>query len=215
LASYSGHESAIRALTYDPLGRTLISGSADQTIRLWYPNQQMDSITLKGHTGTVRALAFANMTLASASDDGTVKLWPPAAGKFWKPHPAKEPITLKGHAGEVCYLVASGKVIGPEAGRVPTILVSGGQDGSIILWDPVSAQMRASLKGHKDAVTALALHPQGRDLISGGLDAALLRWQNAKNQTNMPPRFAAPPMVTATNNGFQPDEDRRPEKVAR
>ena len=51
--------------------------------------------TLKGHTGWVTSVAFSpdGKRLASASDDGTVKVWDAATGQ--------EALTLKGHTGRV------------------------------------------------------------------------------------------------------------------
>jgi WD40 repeat protein len=45
-------------------------------VRLWdSAGQQL--LALRGHTGTVRALAFSpdGYRLASAADDGTIKVW--------------------------------------------------------------------------------------------------------------------------------------------
>lgn len=56
---------------------TLVSSSADQTIRLWNIDQQRNIKTLRGHDWEVRDLEFftGRQNVLSGSKDGTVKLW--------------------------------------------------------------------------------------------------------------------------------------------
>ena len=57
----------------------------------WSPELQL----LEGHSSWVNAIAFSQdgQLLASASDDGTVRLWDPATGEHKQ--------TLQGHSGPV------------------------------------------------------------------------------------------------------------------
>ncbi len=159
LARLEGHQAAVRSLAFAPHGRHLASGSADQTIRVWNIASATATI-LKGHAGTVRAVVYTNAgTVASAAEDGTVKLWDLAQ--------AGERETLRGHTSDLWALAIS------PGGR---LLVSGGQDKTVRIWDAATGQARGILHGHKDAITALAIHPQGKDLLSGSLDTAVLRW---------------------------------------
>jgi WD40 repeat protein len=75
--------------------------------------------TLKGHAGPVYAVAFApdGKRLATASEDGTVKLWEVTAGR--------ELNTLKGQTGGV-WAVA----FAPDG----KTLAAGGEERSVNLW---------------------------------------------------------------------------------
>ena len=72
-----GHAHFVRSLTFGPDGRTLASGSADETVRLWDIDTGTHKRTLSGHTAEVTGVAFSpdGQTLASGSADGTVLLW--------------------------------------------------------------------------------------------------------------------------------------------
>ena len=60
-----------------------------------------------------------------------------------------------------------------------TLLASGGEDGTVRLWDPATGQAGPPLEGHADGVQALAAVPLpgGRTLLaSGGSDGTVRLW---------------------------------------
>jgi WD40 repeat protein len=95
LQSYLHHHSRVVAVTFSPEGKTLASGSADATVRLWdVTTRQPLGDPLRGHSKDVLSVAFSpdGKTLASASQDGTVRLWDVAThhprGEPTRPNPA-------------------------------------------------------------------------------------------------------------------------------
>ncbi|MCJ0871086.1 WD40 repeat domain-containing serine/threonine protein kinase [Streptomyces sp. AP-93] len=110
---------------------------------------------LGGHTGEVGCLAFApdGTTLASGSNDGTVRLWDVATGRTIT--------TYRGHTDNVMSLAYS-----PDG----QTLYSGGFDKTLRRWDlrtgkPMS--VAASYGGEQDYVSCLAFSPDGETLAVG------------------------------------------------
>ena len=72
-----GHRDAVTATIFWPDGKTMATGSLDQTIRIWDTATQRLVRVLHGHTHGVTKLALLpdNRTLVSSSIDGTVRFW--------------------------------------------------------------------------------------------------------------------------------------------
>ncbi|OCQ90706.1 hypothetical protein BCD64_28575 [Nostoc sp. MBR 210] len=77
LHSLTGHSHIVRSLTISIDGQWLISGSWDQTIKIWHLETGRLIRTLKGHTDRVYAIALSpdEQIIASGSADKTIKLW--------------------------------------------------------------------------------------------------------------------------------------------
>ncbi|MEH0541762.1 helix-turn-helix domain-containing protein [Streptomyces sp. B21-105] len=116
---------------------------------------------LTGHHKAVNSVVFGpgRRLLASASSDGTVRLWDVAARRAVG--------VLAGHHGPVRSVSFS-----PD-GRT---LASAGSDGTIRLWSVSGRRQIAALTGHRGPVRAVSFSPDGRTVASAGQDGTVRLW---------------------------------------
>ena len=131
--------------------------------------------TLKGHTNAVVAVAFSpdSKTLASASYDGTLKLWDMTTGK--------ERATLgeyKGCLGCVAFS-PDGKTLASGAIGSPVYFPD---LKNVKLWDVATGKVRTTLKGHEGFVHSVAFSPDGKTLASVSGDKTVKLWDVATDK---------------------------------
>jgi len=164
---------------HNPTRQLLVTGSSDQTVRVWDAETGHTLYMLRGqprvlaaHTIGQRPLAQPTSQpiiphdpgwwLAAAGYDGLIHLWQGQGHQTDGTHRV-----LHGARGPL-YAVA----ISPDGRSV----AGGGYDRTIYLWDGASGQLRQTFHGHTNRVYALVFHPDGKRLVSGSGDGTVRLW---------------------------------------
>ena len=162
-----GHTRWVTAVDISPDRRRVVSGSRDNTLRVWNLVSGESLHTLEGHEDYVEAVAITpdGRQVVSGSVDKSLRVWDLASGECLR--------TLEGHTGGVTAVV-----ITPDGRQV----VSGSWDNTLRVWDLASGECLRTLEGHKLEVVAVAITPDGRQVISGSLDGTLRVWDLASGE---------------------------------
>ena len=180
LQSLRGHTGPICAIDFHPNGETLVSGSADQTVRLWKIKNQEAQLAqiLHGHTDEVVAITFSpnGHFFASADGNQSIRLWETATGRCQR--------ILQGCTSGINILAFSNTPDGSSP-----VLLSGDDDSNLYGWDIARLQTQpfkhveytqphfALTSVPPNGIYALAYSPESGILAAGGTEPILQLWQ--------------------------------------
>ncbi|MBD2354613.1 hypothetical protein H6G41_08210 [Tolypothrix sp. FACHB-123] len=156
-----GHSDSVKALALTSDGKYVISGSDDNTLKVW--NWQTGELlrTLNNHSSSVQALALTSdgKYVISGSDDNTLKVWNWQTGELLR--------TLNGYSDWVkaLALTSDGKYV-----------ISGSDDNTLKVWNWQTGELLRTLEGHSSWVYAVAWSADSKYVISGSGDNTLKVW---------------------------------------
>ena len=158
-------ETFFYSIAWSPDGKFLASGSYQRGVYVW--EVATGTCHWIGHTPPtiIRRIEWSpdGTRLASCGDDGSVCLWQTSDGTLL----AK----LHKHRG-----LAASVAWSPDGTRLASGDGSSGK-GELFIWDARSGERLSALQGLIEGVYAIAWHPVGKLLISGGSDGRLCWWE--------------------------------------
>jgi WD40 repeat protein/serine/threonine protein kinase len=157
----SSSRTAFDTIRFSPDGQLLYSNGDDKTVRAW----RVSDVTLvERYPLPVEALDFAcspdGLRLALACEDRTMRLLSLETS---------ECIDMSADFRDALNCI--------EWSLDGQIIVAGGADGLICVWEAEHATPLHTLRGHQSAVRAIALHPDREVLASGGIDGSIRVWK--------------------------------------
>ncbi|KAE9385621.1 hypothetical protein BT96DRAFT_574609 [Gymnopus androsaceus JB14] len=155
------HEDEVNSVAFSPDGTQIVSGSGDQSVRIWDASTGKEMHKLEGHTDQVTSVAFSpdGTQIVSGSGDQSFRIWDASTGK--------EMHKLEGHTDWVTSVAFS-----PDG----TQIVSGSGDQSVRIWDASTGKEMHKLEGHTHWVTSVAFSPDGTQIVSGSGDQSVRIW---------------------------------------
>ena len=163
----TGHSGEIYCAKFHPSGNLLASAGFERNIFLWTVYGECDNINvMTGHTGAIVQLCFnqSGDNLYTASTDKTVGMFDSMTGQRIK--------RMKGHTSYVNSVDC--------ARNDKPLVVSGGDDCQIKVWDPRRRQAVTSLNNDYQ-VTAVQFNEDPTQIITAGIDNDLKIWDTRKN----------------------------------
>ncbi|KAM0753240.1 WD40 repeat-like protein [Meredithblackwellia eburnea MCA 4105] len=151
----AGHEHSVRCIEVS--GNKVVSGSYDATCRLWDVDTGQCLHVFRGHIHQIYAVAFDGIRVVTGSLDSTVRVWSATTGEFLA--------LLQGHTSLVGQL---------QLDPVSNVLVTGGSDGRVIVFNLATFETRHRICAHDNSVTCLQF--DDRFLVTGGNDGRIILW---------------------------------------
>lgn len=166
------HSASLRTLAFTPSGN-LITGGSDGTIRLWEPQTAEPELVLSTGGFPVTALSLASIggRLAVATE----RSWSQAENRGWSEAQVWDLETGSRQRSLEHPFSIDTIAFSPDR----TLLVTGGADKALRIWDADRGVLFHTLEDHEGALLSAAFTPDGRHLATAGWDEWLFIWEAA------------------------------------
>ena len=167
IRKFEGHIAAVPSACMSGDGRYAVSGSWDNTLKLWDVASGRCLRTFVGHAKGVNSVCLSadGRFVLSGSREGVLKLWDVESGGCLH--------RFVGHNHFVLSVTLS------TDGRYA---LSGSWDRTLKMWDVASGRCLRTLEGHTDAVNSVCFTRDDRFAFSGSWDNTIKQWDVASGR---------------------------------
>ena len=161
ISEIRGHREAIKSLAYSKDSLKLVSGSADDSLRIWDLETNRPKFAVETHSGDVTAIAVNEQRIVSADSEGKVILTDLESGKqlnsFQKQTAEPTSVAFTGYGDR---------------------FITAGSDATVRLWDGLrkSSRPRTAFKAHSDPITDLAYSKRRGYFLTASADNTIKLW---------------------------------------
>ncbi len=168
--SLDGHTSGVRSLEFSADGQRLLTGSDDNTLKLWNLETKRTIETLRGHDGWIACCTLSpdGQWALSAAHDQHVRLW---NLNGYEETRVLGGHVLKGH---------SEAVLSAALSRDGQYIATASRDRTARLWSAADGkELRTFAEGHSFLSMRAAFSPDGRWLFTAAFDNTVRVWNVA------------------------------------
>jgi WD40 repeat protein/tRNA A-37 threonylcarbamoyl transferase component Bud32 len=176
------HNGAILAAVFSRDGQTVLTASADKTVRRWQVRTGRPTgppLTYPGQTAPVTVMAFRpdGGAVLLGHTTGEVRRWDLALNR-----PVGRPLVIPGGRGWVNAVAFSpnGKILAAAGGTV--------FKGEVHLWEAATGKVVGQPLPHLGLILCLAFRPDGKTILTGGMDKIARQWEVATGRPVGRPR---------------------------
>ena len=157
-----GHLEDVTSVAFSPDGQRIVTGSWDQTAKVWEAASGRELLKLEGHSAPIWCVAFSpdGQKIVTGSWDQTAKVWDAATGRPL--------LTLKGHSAPIRSVAFS-----PDSRRI----VTGSWDQTAKVWEAANGRVLLTIEGNNGNVGCVAFSPDGQRIVTGLGDNTAKVWE--------------------------------------
>uniref|UniRef100_W5LDA3 Neutral sphingomyelinase (N-SMase) activation associated factor n=1 Tax=Astyanax mexicanus TaxID=7994 RepID=W5LDA3_ASTMX len=151
------HEAGV---TISPAGTLLASGTKEGTLSVWDLASFSMLHQLSCHSGKIHQVAFSpdSRNILSVGEDSCLKVTDVQTGMLLS--------TIHAEDEQRCFCWDG------------NVVLSGGQSGSLLVWDLLSSKVIHSIPAHSGPITCIWMNEQCSSVITGGEDKQIMFWKH-------------------------------------